>query len=73
MIVLPIIRNIGDLKKSGRNDPPKLAETTQGRNDQGRNNQGQTNPGPKRLRAEMTLGRNDPERFVPYYTYIYPN
>ena len=31
-------------KKSGRNDSPNLAETTQGRND----------PGPKRLRAETT-------------------
>ena len=38
-------------------DRPKLAETTQGRNDPGRKN-----PGPKRLRTETTLGRNDPER-----------
>ena len=34
----------GTLKKSGRNDPPNLAETNQGRND----------PGPKRLRAKTT-------------------
>ena len=56
MIVLPIIRNLGGgergLKKSGRNDPPKLYETTQGRNDSG----------PKRLWAETTRNGFNPFR-----------
>ena len=47
-------------KKSGRNDSPKLAETTQGRIDSGRNDPGRNDPRPKRLKAETTHGRNDP-------------
>ena len=40
-----------------RNDSPKLAETTQGRNDSGRNDPGRNVSRPKRLKAETT---NDP-------------
>ena len=54
MIVLPIIRNLGDLKKSGRNDPPKLAETTQAEMTQAEITQGRNDSGPKRLWAETT-------------------
>ena len=48
------------MRKNGRNDLPNWAETTQGRIDPGRNDPGRNDPGPKRLRAETTLGRNDP-------------
>ena len=56
-------------KKSGRNDSPKLAETTQGRIDSGRNDPGRNDPRPKRLMAETTHGRNDPlPRILPHQT-----
>ena len=54
MSVLLIIRDLGRLKKSGRNDQPKLAEKTKGRNNPGWNDPGRNNLGPKRLRAETT-------------------
>ena len=52
MIVLPIIRNLGGLKKIRPKRPTKISRNDPGRND----------PGPKRPRAETTLGQNDPER-----------
>ena len=52
MIVLPIIRNLGGLKKNQAKNP--RAETTQAETTQGWNE-----PGPKQLRAETT--RNEME------------
>ena len=54
MIVLPIIRNLGDLKKSGWNNPPKLAKTTQAKITEAETTQGRNDSGPKWLWAETT-------------------